>query len=279
METVQSWAIRQQENAGITVLIGPSGLDLSTVENRPECNWLLSNSFPEARTGTRQGARRLSLGDVRQLVNAHAYATALGRPLNAHLIVHLVNARGFTAENGSAWRSHFLDKLHRHLHRTGTPPAYLWVRETAARKGPHLHVLLHLHNWTAQRAPLIAYVLRTAFPPEAAALTHPHAPVRITGGRFGMGTDRMRAGVLRYVCKGIDPCATYRLRGDGRDQTVIVSDVIGVEPSDAPPLPGQRYGASHSLGPAARRAAGWQEMHDLNDLARHLNPPRTKGTR
>jgi len=219
----------------------------------------------------RQTLERLTLEGVRKLINAHAFAASAKMPLNAHATIHLDRATGFRRDHWAQWQADLLERITRWLARHDIPTAYLWTREVGARTGAHLHLLLHLSDFANQHGPLTDYLHETMFAPDD-VLSPPHAPVRITGGRYGMQTHSMRAGVLRYVLKGIDPAETHRLSLDGY-QTVRVADALGITPAkDAPPIPGRCHGSSHSIGPAARHAAGWTEMRDLHHLAHHLNP-------
>jgi hypothetical protein len=213
----------------------------------PSSNWSCWPPEDEAVPG-----RHLSLKNIRQLVNAEAFAASRRWPLCAHVTVHFRLAEGFTEETWSAFQTDLLDRAARWLTRRSLPVAFVWTRENGQVKGPHLHWLLHLPHayWTRFKAFLLHAGRFEVSDAGGEA-------IRISGGAFGMLAPTMRAGVLRYICKSAD-CS---------DRTM---DALGIRPSPTLPVHLKRCAASHTIGLEARRLAGWKEMRALPELRAHL---------
>lgn len=204
---------------------------------------------PDHLTGT---GRQLLLRDARKLLNAEAYTAAQGNPFLVHATLWLSLAEGFTPETWPAFQTALLDKASRWMERRGLIPAYAWSRENGPVKGPHLHAFFPVPQpmWKAFKL----YLLR-------AGNFTPHGPggeaIRLTGGRFGTYTPKMRAGLCCYALKSLVPDACPSL---------------GIRHEPTLPVPHKRVGTSANIGPQARKAAGWREMHSVAELCAHLHP-------
>lgn len=197
---------------------------------------------------------RMGLREARQLVNAEAFSSRRF-PLTAHATVRCERSASYSPEQSAAWRGRFLDKTSRFLFRNGVKPAYLWIVERGPQSGEHLHLMLHLPDFE-MRSRLHRFMVESGgfdFGADATGYA-----VKISGGLFGMRSPYMRAGCLRYVCKTMAPG---------------IADQLGIRPvADVLPVTGRRFGVSHSIGAAAREAAGWRELREVVELHRHLNP-------
>jgi hypothetical protein len=189
---------------------------------------------------------------VQQLANAGAFAASRGTPLTAHATIHWPLAEGFTPERWAAHQSDLFDKMSRWLTRHGIPVAFAWVRENGPEKGEHTHTLLHLPQpmWGAFKRFMLKAGNFTVADASGEA-------IRISGGRFGMYADTMRAGVARYILKSLSP---------------TTCEALGIRHKPTLPVGIKRAGVSFSIGPQARQAAGWQELRSLPELHAHLHP-------
>lgn len=189
---------------------------------------------------------------ARQLINSAAYAASVGTPFTAHVTIHFRLAEGFTPEKWPAFQTDLLDKMSRRLRREGIPVAFAWVRENGPVKGAHLHLAIHLphQHWGAFKRYLLHAGRFTAFDAGGEA-------IKITGGRFGMYVPSMRAGACRYILKSMA-------------QTKC--EALGIRHKPTLPVKVKRCGISASIGPKARKAAGWRELKSLPELHEHLHP-------
>jgi hypothetical protein len=186
-------------------------------------------------------------------------------PLNAMVTIRWIDAEGFTPERWAAMQGRLLDKLGRWLSGQGVSPAFLWVRERVPGVGCHTHALVHLGpKPLAVAASLKAHLLRVG------GFRRPEG-VEISLGQFGAMTLAARAGLRRYVAKGFD----HRLwRYTGPDGgTENLGALLGLEHRGSQGvIEIKRCGFSQSLGPTARRRAGWVEVRDLHGIRRLLHP-------
>lgn len=189
---------------------------------------------------------------ARQLVNSAAFAAAQGMPFTAHVTIHFRLAEGFTPETWPSFQTDLLDKMSRWLARQGIPVAFAWVRENGPVKAEHLHMAIHLphQHWGAFKRYLIFAGRFTASDAGGEA-------IKVTGGRFGMYAPTMRAGACRYILKSMAEAKCKAL---------------GIRHKPTLPVTVKRCGISASIGPKARKAAGWVELRNLPDLHAHLNP-------
>jgi len=163
-----------------------------------------------------------------------------------------------------ALQTRLFDHLIRYLRCQGIPAAFVWVRERARGMGPHTHALVHLGRkptavWPRLRARL-DHMFR--FDPTG---------IDISMGAHGAKTATMRAGMLRYVCKGIDHAAFRYVGLDGETENIAAA--LGIRHRGQQGIVEiKRCGTSQNIGPAARRQAGWTEIRDIASLNRSLNP-------
>lgn len=209
--------------------------------------------------------RALDLDQLRQLVNAAAFAEVCGAPLNGMATLRWADAEGFEPDRWAAMQGRLFDKLSRWLQAQGISPAFVWVRERVPGVGCHTHLLLHLGSRPLSvAADLTAYLLRAGGFRRAEG-------VHVSLGEFGAMTIEARAGLRRYAAKGFD----HRLwRYTGPDGgTENLGAVLGLDHRGSQGIIEiKRAGVSQSLGPTARRRAGWVETRDLHGLRRLLHP-------
>lgn len=196
----------------------------------------------------------LALRHVRQLANAAAFATAQGCSLTAHVTIHFRLAEGFTPETWATFQTKLLDKASRWLKRRGLPVAFVWTREDGPRKGPHLHLLVHLPHahWAAFHRFLI-YAGRFQVSDAGGKA------IVITGGSWGMMAQTMRSGALRYILKSLE-ASTSTL------------DALGIRQQPTRPVMLKRCGVSTTIAQKARQEAGWVDMRTFPELHAHLHP-------
>jgi hypothetical protein len=209
--------------------------------------------------------RGLDLEQVKHLLNAAVYAEAAGMPLNAMVTIRWIDAEGFDPSVWAAMQTRLLDKMGRWLRERGVNPAFVWVRERVPGVGCHTHALVHLGpKPLAVAADLTAYLLRTGRFQRSEG-------VFISLGKFGAQTVEARAGLRCYVAKGLDH-RLWRYTGVG-DETENLGAVLGLDHRGSQGVVEiKRSGFSQSLGPAARRRAGYQDVRDLPGLRRMLHP-------
>lgn len=173
-----------------------------------------------------------------ELLEAAKFAVLAGVPFNRFTTVHW-QAAG--VDDALSATGAFLKKLGDAVRASGGRFAYLWVRETGAEKGEHVHILWHgsadlpvfrrrLRDW------LKACGARRA---KGVCVTRPVS--RSLGGAMSGGDDYgvNLLEVLDYVLKGADAAARERL------------GVRRQEPGGE--IVGKRCGTSANIGPAARR--------------------------
>ncbi len=218
--------------------------------------------------------RALDLDQVRALVNAAAFAQAQGHPLVAGLTLTWRLMDGFAEQAWPAAQVRVLDSMSKWLRRRGIVPTFVWVRERVPGRGAHTHLLLHLsRDDTAGLAEQLRGYLAGAFGfrDEAAPSGRAERGVAVSRGRFGAWTPAMRAGLLRYCLKGLDPAA-FRYVGQA-GETENIGAALGIEHRGPQGLIAvKRCGTSQNIGPTARRLAGWAEVRDLAGLRRILHP-------
>jgi hypothetical protein len=178
------------------------------------------------------------------------------------------SARFIQSQWESYWRTlqtALFDQLTKYLLRLGIRTALVWVRERVRGIGVHTHALVHLGpNPRALKAGLQAHLDRLfEFGPTG---------IHISMGEYGAKTVTMRAGALRYFCKGIDPAAFRYVGWSGETENIAAALGIRYQGPQGT-IKIKRCGASQNIGPAARREAGWREIRDLFSLERLLNPP------
>lgn len=216
------------------------------------------------------------------LVNGEAFAEHQGWGFAAHVTLHWQCDPAFRVEAWASRTKTFLDKLVRWLQRQNIPVAYAWAHEVGREYGAHTHVLLHLprakravrEHYQTLIAKLAAWVIETENLATDKVDRHgkPWLPVKITPDEphtYGARNRKMRSGLLKYLLEGIDP-DDVAYTGAGPKPR---AETLGVRPKrNAGQIPHKRCGTSHSLGPMARKAAGWSELTAIQDLHERLNP-------
>jgi hypothetical protein len=211
--------------------------------------------------------RHLDLRAIYRLVDAVAFARSVSTPLTAHVTIIWNRAPGFSQRRWASVQTRLLHRLRGWLARRKVPVAWAFVRENVRGRGPHTHLLLHVppERWAAICPDLRAYLI------QAGGFRIPRA-VLITGDRRGtpgMVTHAQNVGLIRYLSKGIDPDIVLPMPGGA----MWLTDLLGVVPERQAPVLGKRVGASETIGPRARAAAGWAETRDIAALLRILDHP------
>lgn len=204
--------------------------------------------------------RALDLEQVIDLVNASAFAHHQGRSLNARLTIVWRHTTLFTGNNWSAIQTELQEELKRFLRSEGIEPAFGWVRERAPGKGAHSHYGVHLGGRPPDVAQHLLYYLRDVF-----GFTE---GLRISMGRFGALTPKMRAKIVIYMLKGFDGTAFRYVGLTG--ETEKLATALGIDTAPQGIIDIKRCGTSQNIGPAARARGGWRERRDIEALRRIL---------
>ncbi len=206
--------------------------------------------------------RALTVAQVADLANAHAFARKIGLPPNGFLTIAWTLAAGFDDNAWPAMQTVLFDRLTRFLRCRGIVTAYTWVRERVPGRGHHTHAMIHLGSRPpALRLELPAY-LNSRFGFAAGG-------VDLDVGGFGMHTEAMQAGRLRYMVKAIDHAA-FRYHGT---ETENIGALLGIDHRGGQGVIAiKRAGTSQNIGRAARKRADWQEIRELEKLASVINP-------
>lgn len=219
---------------------------------------------------------------IREFLAVEAMAENRGTPFTAHLTIHWQCDPSFQIENWSKRLQRFLNKLRRWLDRNTIPIAFAWLNEVGEEYGAHTHLLLYIPkpkntdpgSYRRTIAALEDFLrasenmadrLDRFGKPWLAVLTKPNEP-----NAFGAWTRSMRSGWCRYWLKGMDPeDVAYTAQG-----AEPLAAALGIRPERASTLPPslQRFGASRTLGPKARREANFPELRGLDELRARLNP-------
>ncbi len=215
--------------------------------------------------------RALDLGQVRSVVNAAAFAERQGQPLNARLDITWRESPLFRTKTWQKLQGEVFDHMTRFLRRRGIRTAFVWVRERAEGKGAHSHAALHLGPRPKEvKADLVHYLTRK--------FRFSGKGIRIGMGAYGAHTPAMRAGILRYITKGIDHRAFRYTDMDG--STENIGAALGIRhQGEQGIIEIKRCGTSQNIGPAARSKAGWTEIRGVDGLRRALNPGCDDGDR
>lgn len=219
-----------------------------------ESNYLPFPDDPDFIPDAEIRGQPLTLRHVRQLANGAAFASDQRMPLTALVTIHLRLAEQFRPEDWSSFQTTLLDKMGRWLQRQKLSVAFAWCREDGPRKGPHLHLLVHLphSHWGAFHR-YLTYAGRFHANDESGKA------IVITGGKFGMLVETMQAGALRYCLKSLAAPSS-------------ILEALGIRPQATRPVPFKRCGISTTIAQKARKAAGWIERTSFPELAAHLHP-------
>ncbi len=148
----------------------------------------------------------LTLAQARNLMEAAAYAETIGKPLNRFTTIHW-QAADITDDYQDA-TLRFLKLAADWLRLRGEALAYVWVRETGAGKGEHVHILMHVPPHLArpfsnrQRGWLRACganFRKGVINSRAVGRNYCHA---LKGVQYGEHYRDHLSAALAYVCKG-----------------------------------------------------------------------------
>ncbi len=198
------------------------------------------------------------------MANAHAFADSLHRPCNALLTIvwrHALQWSG-SEQSWSDMQTRLLNQVTRWLQACNVETAFVWARERACGKGAHTHVAIYLGPNPVSICQKLESWLIEKFQFEAEG-------VDISFSKYGARSKKMRAGILRYIAKGIDH---QMFKYEGFD-TFNVADALGIEHRGTQGVIGiKRAGTSQNVGIGARRSASYREIRDIHGLARLLQP-------
>lgn len=207
--------------------------------------------------------RHLSFEQVVELVNATRFAHSKGHPLLVHITVIWAHFEGFAPECLAPTTTKFFDAVSKWLRRRGVALRAVWVRERGQQKGHHLHALVNLPIRFVRD--LEIYLQRR--------FAIAHGGLNFSYGRYGMHTQAMQLGVLRYICKTLDHRA---FKYCGYD-TVNIADAVGIQHVGTDgPIHAKRAGTTANIGRKARRVAGWRDARSIDEIADALNPASSK---
>lgn len=117
------------------------GADLATCSSTPSCERLCG--WGGARNRADRTSDGLTDSQVAAIIDAAAFAMAMGRTFQRHWTIHYGKA-GIGAREGTRFVSYVLALASKQARREGGELTALWVRERASDKGEHVHMLLHL---------------------------------------------------------------------------------------------------------------------------------------
>jgi hypothetical protein len=223
----------------------PSAAQITRTRAKPKIG--RSRQAPSEIERSRKGRRStaLRLSEVRNIIAAAEYSEQQHRPLNRHLTIHFGAAE---IANPVRATGQYLKLAGDWLRTQGASLAYIWVRESGASKGEHVHILMHVPpNLIAQfalrergwRKRIGAKRALGAFRSTPIGRSYRHGE---TGIQFGELYSDALAGIVGYLVKGAEPRAVSALR------------LTRAQPGGG--LWGKRSGMSENIGRAARRRAG-----------------------
>lgn len=192
------------------------------------------------------------------LIEAAAHATALERPLNRFITIHL--ERGELNDRAQVAVGGFLRRAGQWMASRGEAATYLWVLEHVAGTGLHAHILAHVplemqkdfgfkarHRWlTLSGLSPSANVIHTE-------RVGPRGFDQAVATREQKGShNRQLTGILRYHLKNLDPAAPMPHLDDTSAATAL-----GIDTESSTAIYGKRCGTSQNIGATARRR--WQD--------------------
>jgi hypothetical protein len=225
---------------------------------------------PEVASPPPRSVGHLPLHQVRNLINAMAYAGHRGTPMTLHASIVWRYAANFDPQHWMEHQGRVFESLKRWLARQGQHDAGFWVREWGRDKEEHTHLVLHLAP--RLRDDLRQHLLQAggfqAQPDDGnePILITPDPRDRCSRGRRSMTNSNQRGGLLRYLLKHVSPLAYL----DGER----VMPALGIDSRGRKPctIVGKRSGVSHSIGRSARAAAGWHELVTVPEMRAVLHP-------
>ncbi len=139
----------------------------------------------------------LTKKQVNDLFWLAANAHEEGKSLNRFITIHLKDLKIKTAQ---ICLSKLMEKTRKWLQRNGFDHAHIWVLENGDFKGLHAHILVHIPNYFIQE---YKRLLKKWLPPGNGENLDVQT---IKYSQWGqLGGDSCVLGILRYMCKGIDP--------------------------------------------------------------------------
>lgn len=123
------------------------------------------------------------------------------RALNRFITIHLKDIKDLKIKTAQNLVSNIMEKTRKWLQRNGFDHAHIWVLENGDVKGIHAHILVHIPNHHIHE---YKRLLKKWLSLKATDNTLDIKP--ITYPQWGqLGTRSRVYGVLRYMCKGLDP--------------------------------------------------------------------------
>lgn len=185
----------------------------------------------------------MSLAQAKNIIEAAEFAVATGMPFNRHITIHWQQA-GIPDERAAWATGRFLKLAGDWIARRGGRFAWAWVRESGARKGSHVHILMHLPS-AASIGRLQRRWIRSITGQPYRASTIKTARIGGTAGAAQSAPVTYRANlaaVVGYVLKGACSTAARELGLDW------------LEPGGR--ITGKRAATSQNIGRASLRRAG-----------------------
>lgn len=204
--------------------------------------------------GTWGGARNradiatdcLSDERVAALIDAAAYALAMGWLFQRHWIVHYGKA-GVAPDKGRRFVGRLLELVRKQARREGGDLVALWVRERASDIGEHAHILLFVPPGMSLRNRTRRWIAAAG-----GKCVRGVSKVKVIGGRLPRTNSRApashyrenAANVVGYLLKSAEAATGERLalKYSGRGGRII----------------GKRCGWTENIGAKARTLRGWQ---------------------
>jgi hypothetical protein len=178
-------------------------------------------------------------------------------PFNFHIILAWRCAEDFdTAPRAwTARQGELIGAMTSWLNRQQGATALAYNREIGGF-GPHTHILVHVRpelRDALHRHLIRAGRFKLTVPDTTAICIRP-------SNRACMIGSKEVGGVLRYFGKHLSP--TARHKGD------LVMQILGIDDRGRGPctISGKRSGMSRNIDRAARKAAGWRELRELDEL-------------
>lgn len=173
----------------------------------------------------RHSHKYLTAKQVEAIFQASEKAYSQGTPLNSFVTIQYNDHAD--PKHPQAIVTGILERTRKWLQRRGFPVAYVYTIEKAGEKGIHCHILIHIPKGKqAEYKRTLAGLLpfeRVKTTAKAKRIDYPpYGGLHKKNGIYG---------VLKYICKGIDPAAPVR----------------GIDPRYQGEIHGQRWGISKSL--------------------------------
>jgi len=206
--------------------------------------------------------RFLYLRQVQNLTNAVLFSDRQGQQLISGMTVLWSHLPGFKSVELPRLQTRLFKRITQWAERNGFELCAVWVRENGKQKKEHLHVIWNVPvNLLGDLERFILADMR--FSKGGVEMS------RGGYGRFGMRTQKMRLGKLRYMLKAYDHRHfRYYLR-----ESQNTGEILGIQHRGTDgALDCKRAGTTQNIGPAARKRAGWQEIKGYDALGRALCP-------